>query len=78
MRGEITKYCFHRTMSIYDTTDKIEVKFVHVIKLYFGDHLKRANTQKSCYIGKSFKKHAGMSGFFFVTAHLRVFIQEQL
>ena len=41
-----------------------EANFMRVIKLYIGDHLKRANTQISLNIGKSAKNPAGILRLF--------------
>ena len=49
-----------------DTQNKIEAKFVHLIKLYYF-----TNKQISCNMGNS----ADFFRFFWVTAYLRVFIQ---
>ena len=47
-------------------------KFLKVIKLYFGETLKPAETQKSCNIAKFTLKATGICEFFNVTAYLCV------
>ena len=59
-----------------DSKDKIEAKFVDKMKLYFGVHSKRANTQVSTNIGKSAKNLAGIFWLFCVTTYWHVFLQQ--
>ena len=44
--------CAHN-LPISSKIGTLEGKFMHVIKLYFGNHIKRANAGISCNIGKS-------------------------
>ena len=46
----------------------------HIIKLYYGYHLKSAKIGISCNKGKSTKNPAGI--FFYVTTYLHVFKQQ--
>ena len=47
-------------------------KFVHMIELYFWDHIKRVNMRISCNIRKSPKNTTGNLQFLYVAAYLRV------
>ena len=61
----LTINCWKEIVCANCTNDKIETKFVHVIKLYFRDHLKRANMWISCNIGTSAKISHGDFWIFF-------------
>ena len=55
------------------TTGKLWPKFTNEIKLCFGDHLKSANTGKSCNIGESSQNSAVI---FLCYSFLHLFIQQ--
>ena len=59
-------------IGMFDTKDNFETKLVHIIKLYFEDQLKMANTHMSCNKGNFAKNPTEISRLFYTTAYSHV------